>query len=197
MENKVIAQEPKEKAVNLTWTWYLFLIANILVVVGISISWGINGRGVDITYAWIPVVICNCIAIILIALFYFFDSKEIYLVKQHVPQKYFKLYFVAGFVFIANLIFIFTFIACLKFISSPTIWGQNWLINGPYAILFGVSALISLISVGLYRYARFKIDLTLLRRRRGETITEQPSQPIEPTKDETPTTGLTSNADQQ
>jgi hypothetical protein len=71
------------------------------------------------------------------------------------------------------------------------------LINGPYAILFGVSALISLISVGLYRYARFKIDLTLLRRRRGETITEQPSQPIEPTKDETPTTGLTSNADQQ
>jgi hypothetical protein len=69
-------------------------------------------------------------------------------------------------------------------------------IDAVYGIMFGVSALISLISVGLYRYAKFRIDLALLRRRRGETPTGQ-TEPIEPTKEETPTTGLTSNADQQ
>jgi hypothetical protein len=80
--------------------------------------------------------------------------------------------------------------------SIMRLFDKNVQINATFGIWFGVSALISLISVGLYRYAKFKIDLTLLRRRRGETLTEQ--QPtVELPKEDTPTAGLTSNADQE
>jgi hypothetical protein len=36
--------------------------------------------------------------------------------------------------------------------------------------LFGVTALISIVSIAFYRYARYCIDLTLYRRRHGELV---------------------------
>ncbi|GHU31495.1 hypothetical protein FACS1894166_03050 [Bacilli bacterium] len=41
-------------------------------------------------------------------------------------------------------------------------------VNLVYGLGFGIVALFSLISIGFYRYTRFKIDLTLYRRRHGE-----------------------------
>jgi hypothetical protein len=113
------------------------------------------------------------IAALLLVVFYYLDSKELILIRQHVPYKYFTIYFVAGFVFIASLIFCFIFgnqniiyrvAASIASNKSPTI--TAW--NAAYGILFGVTAFLSLISIAFYRYARYCIDLTLYRRRHGE-----------------------------
>jgi hypothetical protein len=103
-------------------------------------------------------------------LFYFFDSKEIYLIRQHIPRKNFNLYFSAGFIFILNLIFVFTIVAFADQISAP--FRQDIRINVTFGIIFGISALISLVSIGIYRYAKYKIDLALYLRRHGKTTDE-------------------------
>jgi hypothetical protein len=125
-------------------------------------------------------------------LFYYFDSKEIYLVKQHVPRKNFNLYFSAGFIFIFNLIFVFVMMAFADKISAS--FQPDMKINVTFGIIFGVSALISLITIGVYRYAKYKIDLALYLRRRGEKPAEK-----EETENriEQSTSGIADNATSQ
>jgi hypothetical protein len=125
-------------------------------------------------------------------LFYYFDSKEIYLVKQHVPRKNFNLYFSAGFIFIFNLVFVFVMMAFTDKISAS--FSSDVKINVTFGIIFGVSALISLITIGIYRYAKYKIDLALYLRRRGEKPTEK--EEIE-NKIEQSTSGIADNATSQ
>jgi hypothetical protein len=137
----------------------------------------------------IPIIVCNIVAIVLIGLFYYFDSKEIYLVRQHVPRKNFNLYFSAGFVFIFNLIFVFVMMAFADEIRKS--FDENIAINVTFGIIFGVSALISLITIGIYRYVRYKIDLALYLRRRGEKPTEKEETE---NKIEQSTSGIADNA---
>jgi hypothetical protein len=107
-------------------------------------------------------------------LFYFIDAREIYLVRQHIPQKYFRLYFAAGFIFIINLIVISTYVALIdKIQSSFDISDLKTRISVTFAILFAVSAFISLVVIGVYRYAKYRIDLILYLRRRGEVTIDK------------------------
>jgi hypothetical protein len=124
-------------------------------------------------------------------IFYYFDSKEIYLIRQHIPRKHFNLYFAAGFVFVFNLIFVFTFMSLIDPISKAFM--QEIRINAAFGIVFGISALISLIAIGMYRYAKYKIDLALYLRRHGQSETEKKEEP----KIEQATSGITDNADQK
>jgi hypothetical protein len=140
--------------------------------------------------AYISTIVCNIVAIIIIGLFYFFDAKEIYLVKQHVPHKYIRLYFVPGFIFITNLIFVFTYIALIDKIKSA--FDSTIEINAAFGILFGITALISLITIGIYRYARYKIDLSIHLRRRGQMLEDNKLVDIDK-----PTSGISNNADQK
>lgn len=43
----------------------------------------------------------------------------------------------------------------------------------PFALMFGVSAFLTLIAVGLYRYGKHKIELAIYRRRHGEMVKER------------------------
>jgi hypothetical protein len=163
----------------------LFLAANVLLTIGIAIGWGTLGHGAP--NAYIPIAICNGLGIICIGLFYYFDAKEIYLIRQHVNVKYFRYYFIAGFIFVANVIFISIYSASIDSIKRT--FDTEHAINATLGILFGVSSLVSLISIGVYRYARFKIDLALAKRRHGESIKEEPTA-------NTPT-AIDSNVDQK
>jgi hypothetical protein len=127
---------------------------------------------------------------ILVALFYFFDSKEMYLLHQHVPKKMFRLYFSSGFIFIFNLIFVFTMLPFVGRISE--FFEANIKIKATFGIIFGVSAFISLITIAVYRYAKYKIDLTLYLRRRGKDDTTKTEQNLEK-----PTSSIVDHADQK
>jgi hypothetical protein len=100
------------------------------------------------------------------------------------------MYFSAGFIFVTNLFFIFLTIALIDKIVAP--FSGNNKINIAFGIIFGIACLISLITVGIYRYAKYRIDLALYLRRRGQSINleHEPSD-----SDNKPTSSLTANAD--
>jgi hypothetical protein len=57
----------------------------------------------------VPLIVCNVIAALMLIVFYYLDSKELILIKQHIPRKYFSIYFTAGFIFVVCLLFCFIF----------------------------------------------------------------------------------------
>jgi hypothetical protein len=127
------------------------------------------------------------------AAFYFFDSRNIFLIRQHITPRSFRLYFAAGFVFVLNLIIVYVYLALIDKITAPL--DASLRINVGFGIIFGIAALISLITIGIYRYARYKIDLTLYLRRHGQATKDKEEKP-EIVVDQ-PTSGVTSNADKQ
>ncbi|GHU48473.1 hypothetical protein FACS1894218_5470 [Bacilli bacterium] len=60
----------------------------------------------------LAVMICSVIALFLLVLFYYFDSKDMKLIRTHIPKKYITMYFVAGmllaFTIVVSIIY-FTF----------------------------------------------------------------------------------------
>jgi hypothetical protein len=167
------------------------MAANVLIIMGIAITWGIFGKiGNTNNVSYIPIIVCNILSGALMGLFYFFDSREIYLVRQHIPRQYFTLYFLGGFIFVFNLIFVFIMIGFIDQIFEA--FNQSSRVNVSFGIIFGISALISLVTIGVYRYARYKIDLTLYLRRRGKTPNDLPKLDSDKA-----TSGITEHADQK
>jgi hypothetical protein len=136
------------------------------LILGIAIGWGILGNGATPTNAMIPITICNCIGMILVCLFYYFEGKEMLLIRQHIKKKHITMFFVAGFIYIFNIIFIFVYIALIDKIQHA--FDPSYQINATFGILFGISSFITLITIGFYRYAKFKIDITMFRRKHGK-----------------------------
>jgi hypothetical protein len=124
--------------------------------------------------------------------FYFFDARDIYLIRQHIPRKYFYSYFISGFIFVFNLIVIFVYIALIHQIEQAIDKDVQLKTNIIFGILFGIAAIVSLVTIGMYRYAKFRIDLTLYRRRHGENDTRQDQTSSGVSSDQA-TSGLTTD----
>ncbi|MDR0825652.1 MAG: hypothetical protein LBM72_00105, partial [Mycoplasmataceae bacterium] len=108
-------------------------------------------------------------------------------------------YFVAGVMFAITIVVSIIYFSLTQIMINSLV-GKDWKttlsINLVYGLGFGIIALFSLISIGFYRYVRFKIDLIMYQRRHGATTnTPTGETPITPTTD-TPlaSTGLTDNA---
>jgi hypothetical protein len=95
-------------------------------------------------------------------LFYYFDSKDLYLLKQHIPIKYFRLYFIGGFIFLIDVIFV----VCYT-IFNQSIQTHIGLTN-TFVVCMVISIFISLISVIVYRYSKYKMDRIIFLRKRGQ-----------------------------
>jgi hypothetical protein len=52
----------------------------------------------------------------------------------------------------------------------------------PFALEFGISAFLTLISIGLYRYGKYRIEIAMYKRRHGEIIKQQEGVSKEKTK---------------
>jgi hypothetical protein len=68
--------------------------------------------------------------------------------------------------------------------------------------MFGIVAFVSIVVIGLYRYGRYRIDLAIYRRKRGEITNQQnkdyvrPStKDVPPTSPELPTSNLINHLD--
>jgi hypothetical protein len=84
------------------------LIANVLLVLAVAIAWGIYQSGAPVKGAMTTVIVCDTVALVLTIVFFYFDSKDLFLLAMHVPKKVFRIYFASGILFI--LIIIFTII---------------------------------------------------------------------------------------
>lgn len=169
MENNVSSS----KQIKTKWTWYLFLVANVFLVLGVAITWILFHESFEFSIIILPISILGILGIITMIVFYWFESKELILIRQHVNKKWFNYYLLAGIAYIFNLIITFA----LVFIDINVI--PDFFRMQMFIIIFVVVALISLISIGLYRYGRFRIDLDLYRRKRGEELKKIKAKELE------------------
>jgi hypothetical protein len=107
------------------------------------------------------------------------DAKDMVLIKQHLKKSTLIIYFIAGFVFIGAVIFSFIYNSAIGKIASSLSGGLPTLqsFSNAYLIGFIIVCFLSFVAIGLYRYAKYHIDLTIYRRRRGEAKPDQPELP--------------------
>jgi hypothetical protein len=101
------------------------------------------------------------------------------LIRQHLKKSTLAIYFAAGFIFIAAVLFSFVYNMFTNIIAdalnTDARGGNATTFNTTYIIAFAISCGITLVAIAMYRYAKYKIDLTIFRRRRGEETTTSDS----------------------
>lgn len=159
---KKLEEDEEDNGVSLTWTWYLLLGACFLLLLGIALSWILITRNVISSQIYyLPSLICSLISICLLISFVYFDTKDFNLLKFHVPKKVFNIYFASIFIFALSILFAIIYLFFYRL-------SQNISTDVFFIIGFIISAVLTLIAIGLYRYAKYKIDLTIYLRKHGK-----------------------------
>lgn len=146
-------------------TWFIFMAANFVVVLGCAITWILFARSDNTGIFWIPTLVCNLVGLVLCGLFMWFELKDISPKIMHFRRKWLWIYVVAAIFFVVAIIFnVMFFVFYLRENIEPSAEMPLW----PFIVYFVITAVLTLISIGLQRYARFKIDLDIYRRKRGQ-----------------------------
>lgn len=162
IKNKEIDNIEDDNGVSLTWTWYLLIGACFLLLLGIAISWILITRSaISSQIYYLPSLICSLLSICLLISFVYIDTKDFNLLKYHVPKKIFRIYFWSIAVFAFSIFFAIVYLFFYRI--SDSISTDTFFIIG-----FVITALLTLIAIGLYRYAKYKIDLTIYLRKHGK-----------------------------
>ena len=146
------------------WTWYLYLVCNILIIVGTAVSWILYMYDKqDSTY--IPVLVCNLISLGGFVAFMIFEAKDIKLKMFHTKKKW--IYFIIA----SACVYAAIIIMSSLIVAFPVVRVNNL----PITLIcsFAISAGISLVDIGLYRYGRFHIDKDIFARKHGVVVKEQ------------------------
>ncbi len=162
-----IENNENEDSFLLNWTWYVLLGFCFLLLLGFALTWIMSSKEITtISNYYIPSLICSLIAIVLLGLFFYYDTKDFNLIKFHVPRKLFKFYYSSLIVFMVGILFAIVYLFCYPS-SISTISNTTF-----YVIGLVILCLITLVGIGLYRYARYKIDLAIYLRKHGKTVSE-------------------------
>ena len=170
VSDEEVKQELKEKIKKEKfrpyWTWYIFLICNVLVILGAAITWIVWTNNAESKY-WVSTIVCNLVAIGGIAAFAIFEVKDLKLKLFHTQKKW--SYFIIGSVCVFGAIIV---ISSVLGVLQPQHKGSGGV---PIEIVcdFSVTAFLSLVAVGLYRYGRFHIDKDIFARKHGVIVKEQ------------------------
>ncbi|XQP55659.1 MAG: DUF5453 family protein [Mycoplasmoidaceae bacterium] len=182
-------------------TWYLFLAANVIVLLGCAITWILfKQQPVQYNLTLIPTLVCNIVALILCGIFIYLEAKGIMAKAAHFRKKWLHWYLAAMIVFVVAILFCFIFIFIFNG-YHPSIKDDHNRVQMFLVIYFVITGVLTLVSVGLQRYARFKIDLDIYRRLHGEMpkkeeeIKERSKAPSDSSAQ--PTSGLTDEINNQ
>lgn len=146
--------------------WFIFMGANVVVLLGCAITWILIEQGVG-NLLWLPTLICNLVAIGLAGLFGYFEVKDIAPKIMHFQRKWLKFYIIAFSIFVVAILFNVCYY--LFFLSKSdliVLKNQKWQL----IVYFAITGVLTLVSIGFQRYARFRIDLDVYRRKHGEEI---------------------------
>ncbi|XQP55392.1 MAG: DUF5453 family protein [Mycoplasmoidaceae bacterium] len=145
--------------------WYLFLAANVTVLLGCAITWILCTRpNFNYNTVLIPGVVCNIAALLMCGVFIWFEAKNTMPKAVHFQRKWLYWYLASMIVFIVAIIFNFIYI----FIYRNNRTNPDDIRQWSLIIYFVITGVLTLVSIGLQRYARFKIDLDIYRRTHGE-----------------------------
>ena len=149
------------------WTWYLFLFANVILIIGIGISFAITNTSSVLTYWFVPIIVCGIVSIVAASMCYYLETKELVLLKTHVPRECFFFFLLSGAIYTMALLFAFAMTGATQSITPHQPFTLSLALN------FGITAFLSLISIGLYRYGKYRIEMAMYKRRRGEVLKKQ------------------------
>lgn len=177
--NAVQQPEEDDNAISLSWTWYLLLGACFLVVFGVALTWIlIRKEVISSQIYYLPSLICSLIAIGCLIGFVYLDTKDFSLLKYHVPKKNFNIYFggiaTIAFSIIFSIVYLFFYQIAIKNGSHTDAFFLAGLI---------VTAILTLLGIGVYRYAKYKIDLAVYLRKHGKDVNKE-------NKEETPVSDM-------
>lgn len=148
-------------------TWYLFLAANVLVLLGCAITFALYYNDTfnkDTGVQYVPTIVCNLVALVAAGFFIWLEAKGIMNKVMHFRKKWLKFYLAALIVFVSAVIytFVFNFVFRHFYFQDPDKYKDVLIAD------IVVAGVLTLVSIGLQRYARFKIDLDMYRRTHGE-----------------------------
>lgn len=171
-------------------TWYLFLAANVLVLLGCAITFALfyNDTFKNNTTQYVPTIVCNLVALVLSGLFIWLEAKGIMNKSMHFRKKWLWFYLSALIVFVVAIIYTFIFL----FIFVHFYWSEDVRKTVLIADIV-VAGFLTLVAIGLQRYARFKIDLDMYRRTHGEIPKAEENAKEEAKRKETKSTTPTSD----
>lgn len=155
--------------------WYLFLIANILVILGCAITYflfkKIDSGATIFQQIFLPTLICNILSFLVLGFFVVLEYRDIIPKQMHFQKKWIYIYIVSICIFFIAIVF-----STIFFIFIRDNWITNWNSDLKQIMLIVyllVSTVLSLLSVGINRYARFGIDLDVYRRKHGQSPTDK------------------------
>ncbi|WP_033159885.1 DUF5453 family protein [Mycoplasmoides alvi] len=171
---------------------YILVLANIILIATSGINFAVRDlliKSIDSNLFggnFYFLLICPLISILITGFLYFLDIK--YFVKDypykkfHFNKKWTVFYIVGIVIYCFNLLLIFSLsivmvLLSVNQINNPSFSDEkvikNYISNVTYIILWfilGFSCLMSLLSFGFIKYARFKIDVELLQREKGSIV---------------------------
>ena len=153
-ENKSKETRIEKPKFQTSYTYYIFLLCNFIVMLGLTICLIFTKNAIQDFK--LPVVICNIIALFVFAVFLYLESRIILPYRFHINHKWY-CWFIASSIIFALILIASTVIVCL-----PVRWAMGWAIG----LLCGC-VVVSLIVVGIYRYGRFHIDKEIFQRKNG------------------------------
>lgn len=149
-------------------TWYLFLISNVIILIGCAVTFALfYNNQPDSPVLFVPSIVCDLVALLLCGFFVWLEAKGIMNKAMHFRRKWLGWYLAALIVFIVAIIFSFIFIVIFRtayYDQHSSLHSQKW----PLIIYIVITGVLTLVSIGLQRYARFKIDLDIYKRTHGE-----------------------------
>lgn len=137
---------------------YLYMCINVIVVIGAAITFIFfhkSDKKPDEIKINLISLIFNFLAIFLLAIFLFFETRNILAKKFHINHKWYKF-------FIASVI-LFAIMCSFSTIICNWLPLKEWKIN----LNLIITMTVSLICIGLYWYARFHIDKDIFQRMHG------------------------------
>ena len=152
-------------------TWYIFLLANVIVLVSCLVTWGMIFTGFSNSSLHLPTLICNLLAMGLIIIFLYIEYRNTIPKIVHFQKKWLYWYLLAIIIFILTIIFNFIFYYFgIQWFSNELAQLAKKRANWKFLFHVIIIGILTLLSITLQRYARFRIDLDIYRRVHGQNV---------------------------
>lgn len=146
---------------------YLFLFANILILLGIGISWVLCNKNQNVNQTLIISVFSISSAVIA-GVFFYFETREISLVSMHINKKLVQLYILSCVFYLVSLVFSVAFqLICTKYLQTTFKGESEKYVVIFYSIELAIGGFFSFLSQIIFKIVCYKIDFALWKRRNG------------------------------
>jgi len=152
--------------------WYLFLLANLIVIIGCAITFAYMYKSTaqSAPLLYLATLICNILAVIPAGFFVWLELKDLSPKIMHFQRKWLKFYIISASFFVAAIIFNAIFF-CICGQRQEFMPGSDkkWV----WIIYLVITIVLTLVAIVFQRYARYRIDLDVYRRKHGEEIKQK------------------------